>query len=62
MTKRCDAIMRRLAPLLGAGVLLQATGCEFNGSAIASGVLTSIANSFITSIVFGLFNIPISGF
>jgi len=44
-----------LYPLLGAGLLLQATSCTFNdlGASLAS----AITNQLITNFVFGVFNL-----
>ena len=57
MTKRWNALTRKLAPVLAAGMLLQAGGCEFNTSELAAGLVTSIANSVLTNLVFGVFNL-----
>jgi hypothetical protein len=59
MNMRWHSFARRVAPLLGAGFLLQAAGCSL--SDIAQGVLTSAAGHLITTYVFGAFNVPTSG-
>ena len=57
MTKRMYSIARRVVPLLGAGMLLQAGGCTFDNNALLTGLVTTIANNFISSYVFGSFNL-----
>ena len=57
MTKHLNLMMRKLTPLLTAGVLLQTGGCEFDTANLSSGLITSIANSLISSFVFGLFGL-----
>lgn len=57
MLNRLHRLARRTAPLLGAGMLLQTGGCTVDTTAIFSGLVTSIANSLISSIVFGAFNV-----
>jgi len=55
MSHRLTRTMRRLYPLLGAGLLLQASSCTFNdlGASLAS----AITNQLITNFVFGVFNL-----
>ena len=60
MTRFCHCLLRRVAPALTAGCLFQATGCTINAEGIAQGLLTAILNNLITSLVFGLFNIPVA--
>jgi hypothetical protein len=62
MKKRWHSFFRTMAPLLGAGFLLQTSGCSLTIGDIAQGVLTSAAGQLITTYVFGAFNIPTSGF
>ncbi len=62
MVRHWNSIVRKMAPILGAGLLLQAGGCSVDLSAIGQGLLNSIATNLISSVVFGLFNIPLSGF
>jgi hypothetical protein len=55
MTKRLDALVKRITPFLAAGMLLQASGCDLTGT--TSGLVTSIANALITNFVFGVFGL-----
>ncbi len=57
MTKRVNWIIRRTAPLLGAATLLQAGGCSTDLNNLAAGLVTSIANSLLSSLVLGVFNV-----
>jgi len=57
MMNRFYALARRTAPPLGAGMLLQTGGCPIDTTTLAAGLLTSIANSLISNIVFGAFNV-----
>lgn len=57
MTKRLSSFVRRLAPVLSAGVLLQAGGCPIDTNLLLAGLVEQIATSFITSLVFGAFNL-----
>jgi len=57
MTNHMNWIYRGLAPLLAAGLLLQAGGCTFDLNTIASGLLTSIATNLLTSFIFGALNL-----
>lgn len=59
MTTRINAIVRRLFPVLSAGCLFQANGCNVDVNSIASGVLTAIVNDLIASVVYGAFNLPV---
>ena len=61
MTKRWKAIVRRVVPVLSAGVLLQANGCALDPVALTQGLLTTVVNDVINSIVFGIFNVPVVG-
>ena len=63
MTRHWNAIVRKTVPALSAGLLLQAGGCDIaDPNTIAQGLFTTIANNVISSFVFGVFNIPFSGF
>ncbi len=62
MTKYWNSFLRKAAPVLGAGLLLQAGGCTIDTSGITAGLLTTIANSLISSVVYGVFNVPMSGY
>ena len=57
MTKRVQLIFRRVAPVLSAGLLIQAGGCSVDTSSLAGGLLASIANSLVSNFVFGAFNL-----
>ena len=50
-------MFRRIAPLLGAGMLLQTGGCNLDINTLAAGLATSIVNNLITNLVFGAFNL-----
>ena len=43
--------------MLGAGMLLQAGGCNPDINALAAGLATSITSNLITNLVFGAFNL-----
>ncbi len=57
MTKHMHRIYRRVAPLLAAGMLLQAGGCTFDFNSLTAGLLNSILTNLLTSIIFGAFNL-----
>ncbi len=57
MSNRLNRLMRRVAPLLGAGMLLQAGGCTVNFNELFAGLANSVVNELITGIIFGVFNI-----
>ena len=57
MSQRINRMFRRFAPVLGAGMLLQAGGCNLDINTLAAGLVTSIANNLITNLVFGAFNL-----
>lgn len=50
---------RKVIPWLGAGVLLQAGGCDFSGGTILQTVLSVVLNNFFTDLAIGIFNTPI---
>jgi hypothetical protein len=52
--------MRKVAPLMSAGMLLQAGGCSFNTDAIVQSLILDVANDLVASILFGIF--PAAGF
>ena len=60
MTNRWNALMRKVAPLLSAGMLLQAGGCSFNTDTIVQSLVLGVANDLVASILFGIF--PAAGF
>ena len=57
MNQRINRMFRRIAPVLGAGMLLQSGGCNLDINTIAAGLATSIVNNLITNLVFGAFNL-----
>jgi hypothetical protein len=58
MTGFYQRFVRRMAPTLAAGYLFQTTGCTVTGEEIAQGLISAILNNLITSLIFGLFNVP----
>lgn len=60
MSKRWTSVMRRVAPIVGAGYLLQAGGCTFLDTAtLGQDFVTAVVNSVITSFVFSLLGVGI---
>ena len=57
MTKVWNCLTRRLAPLAGAGLLLQANGCTLDTTNLAQDLITAFGNDLISSYVFGAFNL-----
>ena len=57
MTKRFNYIVRRIIPVVSTGLLLQANGCTLDSSTLLAGLASAIANQFISSYVFGAFNV-----
>ena len=57
MGRKLIRFARHVMPVLAAGTLLQSSGCSLDVSSLAAGLTTSIANSFITNLIFGLFNV-----
>lgn len=57
MTKQTNWIYRGFAPLMAAGLLLQAGGCTFDLNTVVSGLVTSIATNLLTSFIFGALNL-----
>jgi hypothetical protein len=51
------SIARRVVPLLGAGMLLQAGSCTLDSNTLLAGLATQIIQNFISSYVFGSFNL-----
>jgi hypothetical protein len=62
MMKYWNSFARKAGPLLAAGLLLQVGSCAVDPTALAGGLLTAVLNNLITSVVYGVFNIPLSGF
>jgi len=55
--KHLHIVYRGLAPLMAAGLLLQAGGCTFDIDTIVAGLVTSIGTNLITSFIFGALNL-----
>jgi len=62
MMKYWTSFARKAGPFVAAGLLLQAGSCAVNPSSLAGGLMTAVLNNLITSFVYGVFNIPLSGF
>ena len=61
MTRRWNSIVRKTAPYLSAGLLLQAGGCQINPAQIAQGLLGEVLDVLITGLVYGAFNLSTPG-
>lgn len=59
---RVTKLARRVAAISTAGILLQAGGCALDLNTLTTGLLTSITNSLLTDIIFGLLNVSTGGF
>ena len=57
MTKRLSYIVRRIVPLMSAGLLFQANGCTTDINSLVAGLASTIVSNFITSYVYGAFNV-----
>lgn len=57
MTKRFNYIVRRIMPIVSAGLLFQAGGCAFDANSVLSGLASTIATNLINIFVFGAFNL-----
>jgi hypothetical protein len=57
MTGYMHKLSRRVTAFLGAGMLLQAGGCQIDTAELASGVLNSVVTNFIAGYVYGAFNL-----
>ena len=57
MANRLHSVFRRMAPILGAGMLLQASGCQINGQSLAAGLTNTILSNLVTTWVFRAFNL-----
>lgn len=55
--KLWNRMYRGIAPIVAAGVLLQAGGCTFDLNTVAAGLINSIATNFLASLIFGVFNL-----
>ncbi len=54
---KLKALKMKLWPVLAAGTLLQATGCQFDAQAAAFDLLTSVSNSLVQTFLFNSFNL-----
>jgi len=57
MAQQIGRTLRKLVPVLSGAILLQAGGCTFDLQGITSGLVTSIAQTLISSFVFGVFGV-----
>ncbi len=57
MTKQFNYIVRRIVPVVSAGLLFQANGCTLDTNSLVGGLASTIANQLINSFVFGAFNL-----
>ena len=57
MTKRLTYVLRRIMPMVSAGLLFQANGCALDTNSLLAGLASTIANNLISSFVFGAFNV-----
>lgn len=57
MTDRIKRLYRLAVPILSAGILMQAGSCAFDPRTVASGLLTSVANSVVSTFVFNAFGL-----
>ncbi len=62
MAKCWNSILRRVSPLFGAGLLLQAGSCSLDPATVTEGLLNTIVSRLIASVVFGVFNVGGGGF
>ena len=62
MQKRKRLMLQKMGLLASAGLLLQAGGCTVNLAETAQTLITGTANTLIANFVFGMFNVPLSGF
>ncbi len=60
MSKRWTSLMHKVAPILGAGYLLQTGGCTFlDTGTLGQDFVTAVVNSVITSFLFSLLGVGI---
>ena len=57
MTKRFSYLVRRIVPIVSAGLLFQANGCTIDTNSLVAGLASTIANQLISSFVYGAFNL-----
>ena len=53
MTNAYRCFTKRLAPILAAGMLLQASSCALDTAALTTGLVNTIASNIISSLEFG---------
>jgi hypothetical protein len=57
MANRIQQVMRRVAPLASAGILLQTTGCQVNTAELLAGLTSTIITNAVTAWVFNMFSL-----
>lgn len=57
MMKRWKSLVRRAAPLLAGGMLLQTGACSLDVNTLTAGWLTAVANDLISGFVFRNFGL-----
>ncbi len=57
MTNRLRFLGRRLAAVMGAGVLLQAGSCMLDPNALALNLTTAVVQNILASFIFGAFRL-----
>lgn len=57
MTKAWKSLTRRLAPVIGAGMLIQASGCNLNTPTLEQ-IVTNIGCNMISDFVVSEFQLP----
>ena len=62
MVRCLNYLVRRSAPILGAGVLLQTGGCGVDIGSAGSTLFGLILEQLVGSFVFGAFNVSPTGF
>jgi hypothetical protein len=62
MANQMQKVVRRLAPVFGAGMLLQASGCQIDGAELAAGLTSTIITQAVTAWVFNFFSLGTGGF
>ena len=62
MTRSWNSIVRKMAPMLSAGLLLQVNGCSLDLRTVTQEIVTAAVNNMLASFVYGIFNIPLGSF
>lgn len=57
MGKCFDSLLRKVVPILSAGMLLQTGGCTFDAGSAAQTLGDFVLARIVSSIVFGAFNV-----